>query len=196
MQAKDIIKDIKSAVDQVKDQGQEVISVSALKRYLEELERIVDTQKEISTTQLESQLATFRAEHERNLAHYEAQQKHSIEMLRSVFMFGNTALKSSILINGGAAVALLAFIGKIWTDKLEAAAISAVTMAIAFFSFGVLSAAVGTAFSYLTQYAYSQRLTKTGIVFHIATFLLVVGSYIFFGVATYKAYITFVVHLK
>ena len=88
MDAKQVIRDVRRAVDVAKSQGHEVIVVSSLEKYLGQLEEHVGGVGEIDKMQLDSQLASFRAEHERNLAHYDAQQKHSLEMFRSVIAYG------------------------------------------------------------------------------------------------------------
>jgi len=196
MQAREIIQALKQAIAQVKEQKQEVISVVALERYLDNLESYAEKTGEINKLQLETNLANFRAAHERNLAHYEAVQQRSLEMLRSVLTYGQAALKSSMLINGGAAAALLAFIGNIWQKPLGQKAANSITTAIAYFAFGVLVAAIGTATSYFTQYSYFENWRKPGIIFHTISVLLILGSFALFGLGTYDAYVAFVEHLK
>lgn len=101
-----------------------------------------------------------------------------------------------MLINGGAAAALLAFIGNIWQKTLGQEAAASITTSIAYFAFGVLAAALGTATSYVTQYCYTEEWLKTGRGFHIATVALVLGSYALYGLGSYEAYAGFTVHLK
>ena len=97
------------------------------------------------------------------MAHYDAQQKYSLEMFRSVIIYGQAALKSSILINGGAAVALMAFIGKIWGTELAVPAVEALTAAVLLFAFGVLASALGTGSTYVTQFSYMRDWNKTAM---------------------------------
>lgn len=197
MQAKDIVQDIRKAVASVKEQKQEVISVSALEQYLDELERHVDQTEEINKLKLETNLANFRAAHERNIARYQAQRQYDIEILKSVLTYAQTALKSIMIINGGAAAGLLAFIGKIWTNtSITQSAVNALTSSITLYAFGLLIGAVGTGSAYLTQSAHDARWNKTAIGLRILTVILVIASYGLFGVATYKAYMAFVVHLS
>ena len=196
MNAKEVIDDLGRALAQVKEQGQKVVSVAALESYLADLKGHVEKSGELDRIKLDSDLASFRAEHERNLAHYDAQQKHSVEMIRSVFAYGQAALKSSILINGGAAAALLAFIGKIWSEETGQAAVNALTSALVLFSFGVLAGAIGTAATYLSQLSYASSWNKTGVGFHVLTILIVAAAYVLFGLGSYEAYESFLKHLS
>ena len=195
MDAKQVIADIRRAVGEVKAQDDDVISVAALERYLGELEERVGKVGEIDEPQLDSQ-ASFRAEHESNLAHYNVVQKQSLEMLRSVISYGQASLKSSILINGGAAAGLLAFIGKIWGSTITVPAVNALTISVLLFSCGVVASALGTGTTYVTQYSYMNAWNRAGIGFHIASVILVLVSFILFGLGSYKAYIAFVEHLS
>lgn len=193
--AKAVIRKIRIAVENIQNQNHSVVSADALLAYLTALEDDVENAHQIDEKKFESDMAVFRAQHESNLAHYEAQQTHAVEMLRSVFSYGQAALKSAILINGGAAAALLALIGNIWSKEIAPDAVGSITSSVVLFSFGVLSAAVGTAGSYFSQYCYSQELSKTGIAFHTLTVALVFLSYLLFGLGALQAYYAFVEHL-
>lgn len=195
MQEKEIIQEIKKVIVDLKNEGQESMSVDSFINYLDELENNIENYRNFSRNKFESQLALHRAEHERNLAHYDAQQQHALEMLRSVIGNGQAALKSALLINGGAAAALLAFIGNIWTKDIATAAVAPLTNSIIFFAFGVLSAALGAGTTYVTQYCYFEKWEKSGIVFHLVTFVVVLLSYFLFGKGAYESYLTFVTHL-
>ncbi len=192
----DIIKDIRAAVNGVKQQNQEVISVDALLNYLNALEEDASEIDENHTRQHESSLAQYQAENERNIAHYNAQQLHTVEMFRSVITYGTAALKSAILINGGAAAALLAFIGNVWSKGVAEGAVAPLTAAITYFSFGVLAAALGTATSYFTQFYYGEKYHRTGVVFHTLTVVFVVGAYVLFSLGVLGAYDSFIAQLS
>jgi hypothetical protein len=195
MDATKLVDTIKKALGEVKEKQQEVVSVDAMINYLDALEEEIGSNEVSNKNKFEADLTAFRAEHERNLAHYEAQQLHSVEMLRSVIAYGLAALKSSMLINGGAAVAMLAFIGKIWEKSISVEAVNLLTNSIAFFSFGVLLAAIGSAGSYFTQYCYSESHHKIGMTFHALTVVMVIGAYVLFGLGSYEAYQAFVNNL-
>jgi hypothetical protein len=77
------------------------------------------------------------------------------EHFKSVISMAELALKSSILVNGGAAVALLTFIGKVTTgDK------SLLVYALLSFSIGVLMGAIATFLAYLAQYHFMEQINS------------------------------------
>jgi len=195
MESQKLIEEIRRAVTEVKEKSQEMVSVNALINYLNSLEKEVEEHRDFDQRKFESEITVFRAEHERNLAHYDAQQQHSLELLRSVIAYGQAALKSAILINGGAAAALLAFIGNIWAKGIVPQAVSSITNAIIFFSSGVLASAFGTGTTYLTQYCYSEEWNKSAKLFHILTIIVVLFSYFLFAMGAYASYEAFVKHL-
>lgn len=196
MKGREIIDYIRKAVDDVKQRNRDVISVEAFLNYLDVLEKEALEIDENHHRQHEVSLTKYRAENERNIAHYNAQQLCAVEMFRSVISYGAAALKSAILINGGAAAALLAFIGNIWSKGIIPASVVPLTSAIVYFSFGVLAAAVGTAASYVTQYCYGENFQRTGVVFHTFTVVFIVGSYILFSLGVFGAYESFIVQLS
>lgn len=196
MEAPEIVKIIQQAVQGVKNKNQDVVSTDALLKYLEALARDVESANEQTKRRMEADLAVFRVEHERNIALYQAQEMRAVELFRSVITYGSAALKSSLLINGGAAAALLAFIGNIWAKETGAEAVKSLTMAILLFSFGVLAAALGTAGSYFSQYCYSEPFPRAAVVFHTLTVLFVLTSFALFGFGSYEAYSAFAKHLR
>ncbi len=179
---------IRNAILEVKSKKQEHVSVDALLNYLNDLDEDIDNKHEFDE-------ASFRAEHERNLTHYEVQQQHSLEMWRSVITFALGSIKSAMLINGGGAVALLAFIGNIWVKGIADNAVASITFSIAFFSFGVLAASIGSGTTYVAQYCYAAEWEKTAISFHVSTVIIIFLSYILFGFGAYEAYMSFSEHL-
>jgi hypothetical protein len=66
---------------------------------------------------------------------------------------GTTAVKTALLINGGATVALLGFIGALASkDKVTFTQITPLAHNLMWFAYGVASAATATAFAYFTNY--------------------------------------------
>lgn len=136
----------------------------------------------------------MKLEHESKLARYKADRDTDIEMLKSVFETSKIALTSSILINGGAAAALLALIGNLFG---KGGGTSSVPLPLVFglvaFTLGVLFGGLATAGAYFTQYCYNHKHHRSGVAFHIATILLIIGSYAaFLGgiVSAYRAFVS------
>ena len=126
------------------------------------------------------------------------------QMFRSVIDYGRDALKAAMLINGGAAIALLAFIGTIWSSGSEPDTVQSLAQSLAMFSYGVMAGAVACAGAYFTQYIYqttsanknSNCYLKLGIGLHVATVALVVGSFVMFGWGICLSIQTMVTHLS
>jgi len=188
MKAKDILHEFRVAVSEVKEGNRKMVRVSALESFLDSLEKNIDEEGELDRLEFDSKLASFRAEHERNMAWYEAQQSVALEMFRSVILVGQSALKSIILINGGAAVSMLAFIGNIAVKQgLSTQAITLFTRPMLSFAMGVLFGALGTGGTYVGQLFYAQEKRKLGIVFHYLIIIAVISAYVCFAVGAFAA---------
>jgi hypothetical protein len=115
---------------------------------------------------------------------HEARHKESLAAITPVITFAVEAMKSAILINGGTAGALLAFVGQ---KGIQAQ--PGFGEAFRWFAGGLLAAAFATAFSYFAQFFYAaavrscenhwkwpyirplpaqKRWTRVAGVFHIA----------------------------
>lgn len=109
----------------------------------------------------------------------------TLESFRSVITSGANAIKSAMLMNGGGAVALLAFFPrvnesgiKVNTDLLAAA--------LLWFTLGVFLAALGSGFAYFTQRAYHDSKTETlGNRLTVFTSVLIFAAYSSFFVGVY-----------
>lgn len=99
----------------------------------------------------EAGLERFRAE--LSMWQGDVQRNHDadMEMLRSTIQLGQVALKSALLINGGAAVAFLAFMGTAWAQLTSLAAKEALACSMAWFVWGVLATGIGTMLAYFCQ---------------------------------------------
>ena len=74
-------------------------------------------------------------------------------MFKAVIESGKTALTTVMLVNGGAAVALLAFIANMAAKVDSPIKLYAIAGALMWFVMGVLLAALATGTTYLTQSA-------------------------------------------
>jgi hypothetical protein len=182
MDLREAIAKIRVALVQVQTSGQQVVAIPALLDFLRAVEQEAPLDSEIR-----------KLEHESNLAYYRAQREHAIEMLRGVVESAKIALTTSILVNGGATVALLAFLGNLLVKSAGPVPMQApLVVAIMFFSGGVLVAAMATGSTYVTNYCYMQDWKRSGIGFHVFTVALVIGAYVAFTgglVAAYHAFI-------
>ncbi|MCH9050503.1 MAG: hypothetical protein IIA72_05410 [Proteobacteria bacterium] len=147
---------------------------------------------------------------ELNGGQQEAVAKHErwIHLKESVFEcgkgaveLGGIALKTVILINGAAAVAVLAFITQLWQASGEQPAImTSMVGVMSGLVVGVFAGALATGLGYLRMYFEGWYLHREiekvdsgkaqmvlAIVFQVAAIILVIYAYIRFGVAMYQA---------
>lgn len=109
---------------------------------------------------------------------------------------GAVALKSIILLNGAAAIALLAFLGQVWAGTGGASDIAAkISPAIKAFVTGAFAGGLGTVFAYISAYFNLESVTikaetgrgnnnwayRVSVAAHAAAFLIVVYAYYRFG---------------
>ena len=130
MKATEVIGEIRQALSQTKEQGHSTVSIDAMENYLKLFDKDVEYDTYYKSQDHEAKLANFKAENDRNIARANIETAHSLEMFKSVITAGQSALKSSMVVNGGAAAALLAFTGKIWETKTSEVVANSLTSAI------------------------------------------------------------------
>ncbi len=92
-----------------------------------------------------------------NLEGIKFHQAGQLEVFRGAIRFAEIALKSAVLINGGAAVAFLAFIGTLWTGTAEnPESIMKLSGPLMMFVWGVFLGALSSGLAYLTQICYAE----------------------------------------
>lgn len=194
MQATELINDLKAVLAQVKTQGQTAVPIDRLEDYLATMEGIANARDfDQSATQ---QRANARAKMELDFEVWKVraplQNDHQIEMFKSVIEAGQTALKSATLINGGAAVALLAFLGNLLTKEAPKGImfpIASINYAMAVFVAGVGFAGLATGVRYLTQFAFAGAWLRTGHALNLISNLLALASFAAFFWGGHKAYL-------
>jgi hypothetical protein len=150
MEPNEVIDTIKQQVTIAKQRGNEHLHADAVLAYLDDL------QKQAGESQHLRKLNS-----DRTLAQYNANNDHSVELLKAVLEAGKSALHYLVLINGGAVIALLGTLGSL-AGKISgamtqstagAATILAQLLALPLLQFGtgVLCGAVGFALRYVSQ---------------------------------------------
>lgn len=107
-----------------------------------------------------------------------------VASFESVISTSQNALKSILMLNGGAVVALLAFVGATWDKFTNPDMAKTLLIAMVLFNFGVLWSSVAFGFTYLGQRAYHYNKDKTGDVCFWLSIYWVVCAYILFIVAS------------
>jgi hypothetical protein len=118
--------------------------------------------------------------------HWEQGNKYAVE-----------AIKTLLLLNGGAALALLAFVGnKAKLDAVAAEVARFVANSIASFAIGALCAAIGFVLAYLTQLQYGNNRWRFATIIHGFTYGVLVLCILGFLVGLYFARLAVLLQLS
>lgn len=132
----------------------------------------------------DQEMEIWKAQHKNQLAQYNAERAAELafetEMFKSVIIAGQAALKSAILINGGATVALLAFIGNIFEVSQNSEVVTKLSYAMFCFAIGVLSGAIASSVVYMAQFVGAYKKLCLGHILNGFSWVLVILSYILF----------------
>ena len=127
-------------------------------------------------------------DHASKLADKESQRHH----FDATVILAGHALKSAILINGGAAIAMLTFIG----HELQLPKLSRLTFAhsLGLYVAGVFLAAIATGFSYKAQdrFMESGKRDRSFNIWLTCAILAIILSYFLFGAGSWCAYSGFI----
>lgn len=189
MSVKQFVGQMKQTIEEIKAQGTTTIPCDNLIDYLAEIQKAPEAeptalQIEKYKADLQNWVETIKQNHEGDL-----------EMFRSVITAGQTAIKTTFLLNGGASVAMLAFIGHL--AQFNTSKIPAFAGCLVIFAYGVLAIAVTSGLTYLSQWLYggtSPAAKKAGFVLNLFCMLLGVSSYAFFAWGLFKAYCAFLAY--
>lgn len=190
MSVKQFAAQFKALIEDIKSKGTAAIYCDNLIAYLNEVQNSSET--EPSPVEIER----FRAHLQNWVETNKRQHEQQLEMFRSVITSGQGAIKSSFLLNGGAAVALLAFIGHLAQFNITKVVIFAPSLLP--FSLGVLAIAITSGFTYLSQWLYASphpRARKAGFICNILCILLGLGSYGLFTWGLFSTYRLFLAYV-
>jgi hypothetical protein len=157
MESKQVVTKIISEIQRVKGQGITFVQITDLLEYLERVRDDIATSNDTNMPAFQAALQEKNHVAESNLQSQKERAESGREMFRTVITYGAEAMKAAILVNGGAAVALLAFLGSSKGISLARIPTFLLANAILFLAGGVLCAAIAMATSYLTQFYYHQN---------------------------------------
>lgn len=189
MSVKQFAAQLKAVVEDIKANGTAAILCDNLVAYLDEVQNSVES--EPSPVEIERYKADLQNRIEINKHNHEGR----LEMFRSVISSGQSAIKSSFLLNGGAAVAMLAFIGHL--AQFSAAKVPEFAACLIPFAFGVLAISLTAGITYLTQWFYASNrkwAQKVGFWLNLFSILLGFSSYGLFAWGLFKTYHSFVAY--
>ncbi len=140
---------------------------------------------------LDLKLEQYKTNCQLQIEQYRAENSLNLETFKATINAGQNAIKSMVIINGGAAVALLAFVGNIWSNKGNLSGIKGLSWGLLFFVIGVLLAGIVSALTYLAQRAYSENNSKNGNYINNICIACSSFSFICFLIGTVIAFLTF-----
>ncbi len=117
-----------------------------------------------------------------------------VEMFKAVVTFATLAIKSIIVVNGAAVIALLAFLGNIWDKNGSAAIITAAGSSLGHFVYGLICGVATAAFSYLAQVVFAEvqrgpsGRVLSGEVLRVVAVTLAIAGLVFFALGARDAH--------
>lgn len=186
MSVKEFAKQLREVVQNIESHGTMAIKTSNLIAYLRDVEN--SKESEPSPVELEKYKADLQNWVELGKQQHEAR----MELFRSVITAGQSAIKSSFLLNGGGAVAMLAFVGHL--AELDSNKVPLFASSLLPFAIGVLLVTVTSGMTYLSQWLYASNvpaITKAGYALNIVCIVLGFLSYLTFSWGIFVAYALF-----
>lgn len=111
------------------------------------------------------------------------------DLSNAIFETGLQIVKTLILVNGGAVIALLAFLGNVWSSGMKRASLDLFALSMMFFGIGVFCALLTITFAYLANVSqianYSNRIIK---IFIAIMMICGASSSILFIIGVYNSY--------
>jgi hypothetical protein len=160
----------------------------------------------------------WKAQNRRDLEIWKTQCLYDIASFHNTNMQGQGTLKAALLINGGASVALLAFIGTTIGKDMTNCLSLVLCFSMLLFVFGVLCVAIASGVTYLGGLVYSlvepvdaqekpvdsddaneKKVSKSNFwfwLFNGVAITLVILSYVLFSIGCLNAYFAFINILK
>jgi hypothetical protein len=197
LNGKDVIATTRQAVADAQAAGLKAIDPKALLRLLDLLEKeveVTDQSPDRANALAQLQIEKYKAD----LASWVASTQHvktwELEGFKQVIALGQSAINSIILINGGAAVALLAFIGHLAVAATSKYQVASFAESLRFFVAGVLCGALASSTTYVSQFSYSRSgkwWAATAIIFHVTTITIAICAFASFFQGANLAYQAF-----
>ncbi|AUM14693.1 hypothetical protein [Ketobacter alkanivorans] len=148
MNTRKFIENLIQQIEDLKASGIRQINSDGL---LEYLNQVLDSQiEDVSEADIERHKATLQL----HIESTKYENTANLEIYRSVILSGQNAIRSSFLLNGGASVAILAFIGHLAANMPQKVPIF--SEALIPFVLSVLMVSVTSGLTYLSQYLYNE----------------------------------------
>lgn len=196
MNSLELLNKIKSDVNYAKENRTEAIPVNNLLAYLDGID-LTDNGEENHIV-----LEGLKHQNSTELEILKINNSFQIESFKAVINIGANACRTFLIMNGGAAIALLAFLGNIWNKDSTTQASQAIASALLWFCSGVILAGLCAAFSYISQSLYTSSelgekkiVTWIGHATNIFACTCGLGSIFIFAYGSFSTYQSMVAQL-
>ncbi len=174
MKVVEFAKDFKMTILELSAEGRKTLKISNIVKYLDEV--IENPNQELPEANLTLDFRSLELDHESNLENFKA-----------VIAAGQNAIRTMVLINGAATIAILAFIGNLSVSNQAQITIMAPTLLP--FAIGTFLGGVTSGATYLTQWLYAnQKTEKFGFAMNIICIIAGLSSFIAFLLGIFKVY--------
>lgn len=124
-----------------------------------------------------------------------------LESFKAVVQFASTAIKTLLLVNGGAVIAMLALLGNLWTKESNGQVVAQrvaglLQVPMSLFVAGLVAAAMTAAGAYLSQHFFSHKWDRTGRILQWASVAFAAAGIASFAGGAYCAVGAFSVGLR
>jgi hypothetical protein len=174
--------DLVNFIDGLKSSGVKTVDVGFLQNALAQID-----DGNTSDKTHEWRTLTAKLKHDSDLAAYNNKHAFNVRLFEAVITFSQLTLKSAFLLNGGASIAILTFLGHDQWKYLRVPLANALLL----FVTGVFMSALSTASTYFTQSAYAEHNRRIGNYWRWVTVVLLAVAYLAFGIASWRCYIAF-----
>jgi hypothetical protein len=195
MTAKELIDRLRGELGALKAQGHATVAVAALEEYLSTVEPVVGARPQ---TPNEAEEAVWRiASHNLEIWKQQTSMRHEFGLAayKSMIEAAQSGLRVLMVINGGAAVALLAFLGNVLAAGNPTArlplSLPAINGAMATFVAGVALASGSSIFRFFTYLASANEWRKRETAFNAVAIALGASSLAAFILGACGAYRSF-----
>lgn len=193
-------KTIRKGITDYRDKGNTVVEVDKLLQYLDGLEAEMgeadkmSVSKEEALERLRAQFANQQLEYgwkkDFELAHYNWEKDSSLEMFKSTIAAGQNSMRAAMLMHGGAALALVAFIGNLAVNPETLPLVPDFGGILPWFLGGLLLVVLAYGTTYLTQNFLSEDAKEqVGKRWNRVSCALVIGSYLTFIAGCWLGYL-------
>lgn len=176
----EVISALRGQISAAKENGLSMVSLDSLSNLIDAIEQQAKQTPE-GVEQSQALVEKFKAELVALQSSDQQAHETSLEMLRATVDTSHLAIKSALLINGGAAVAFLAFLGTAWSRFSSASVKATLAGSLEHFIEGVMWIGIGSGIAYLCQAAFSGQFGKHGqIIGEVLRWIsvaLVLGSF-------------------